>query len=130
MRSDLHFIPYPYGELPLLQGYSVLALEGPVVTPADAVAGLVVLDGTWRYAATMLEALDKRIVLPRRSLPSQWRTAYPRRQLDCVDPERGLASVEALYIAYLLMGRSPEGILDQYHWRDDFLSLNADFSPS
>jgi pre-rRNA-processing protein TSR3 len=57
-----------------------------------------------------------------RSLPSHYKTAYPRRQLDCPDPERGLASIEALYAAYSILGRSTDGLLDRYHWKEEFLS--------
>ena len=51
------------------------------------------------------------------SLPLGYKTAYPRRQ----DEERGLASIEALYIAYRVLGWETEGLLDHYHWRDEFL---------
>jgi pre-rRNA-processing protein TSR3 len=40
------------------------------------------------------------------------------------DPGNGLASVEALYLAYHLLGRPTEGLLDHYHWAVEFLRIN------
>jgi pre-rRNA-processing protein TSR3 len=33
-----------------------------------------------------------------------------------------LASIEAIYVAYQLMGRDTTGLLDLYHWREQFLA--------
>lgn len=85
---------------------------------------LVLLDGTWRYSDVMYTMVPEIRALPLYSLPSDWRTAYPRRQEDCVDPTRGLASIEALYIACLMTGRSTIGLLDGYYWRETFLKVN------
>jgi pre-rRNA-processing protein TSR3 len=41
------------------------------------------------------------------------------------DPDNGLASVEALFIAHHVLGRPTEGLLDQYRWREQFLRLNG-----
>lgn len=87
----------------------------------DCGSGLLLLDGTWRYAEKMVERLSHLPNAQRRSLPSWLVTAYPRRQEGCVDPHRGLASIEALYAAYHLLGRSVVGLLDHYYWRDQFL---------
>lgn len=121
-REDLAFYTYPVQGLPKLDGYILLKVGAPPLTPADAEKGLLLIDGTWRLAAVMEPRIP---VLEARSLPAGWRTAYPRRQTGCPDPEAGLASVEALYLAYLVMGRSTEGLLDHYHWREQFLSQNS-----
>jgi pre-rRNA-processing protein TSR3 len=112
------FLTYPTSDIPDLGGYCVLTLGAPELSREDAHLGLFLIDGTWRYAEKMAKSLHAPFVC--RSLPSHVRTAYPRRQLDCPDPERGLASVEALYLAYSILGRSTEGILDHYHWKDQF----------
>jgi ribosome biogenesis protein Tsr3 len=44
------------------------------------------------------------------------------------DPDNGLASVEALYLAYHILGRPTDGLLDQYHWGEEFLRLNSLFA--
>lgn len=123
-RSDFNFFSYPQTELPDLSGYLLLRLDAPPLSPADAGHGLFVLDATWRYAEKMERCLGPFDHLEARSLPSGIRTAYPRKQDDCSDPERGLASVEAIYAAYVLMGRDPGGLLDNYYWAKDFLLKN------
>jgi len=127
-RSDFRFYTYPT-ELPTsLEGYILLALDAEPLTSADAERGICLLDATWRYAARMSEALQSNGLLDGvvyRQLPDSCRTAYPRRQTDCSDPERGLASAEALYMAYLLLGRPTDGLLDHYYWRADFLKKNG-----
>ena len=85
---------------------------------------LVLLDGTWRYSEVMYRMIPSVQRLPKRSLPSGWRTAYPRRQPDCSDPTRGLASLEALYIAFLITGRKTDDLLNGYYWKERFLEIN------
>ena len=123
-REDLIFLTYPTSPLPDLTHYIVLTLEGPPLTTADRHRGLFLIDGTWRHAKTMAKIVPPRLV--QRSLPSHLRTAYPRRQDDCPDPLRGLASVEALYMAYLILERETDGLLDHYHWKDPFVAKVLD----
>src|SRR4051812_23839870 len=49
-RPDLIFLPYPVAERPCLDGYVRLAADGPELSPADAAAGVLLLDGSWRWA--------------------------------------------------------------------------------
>jgi pre-rRNA-processing protein TSR3 len=124
-REDLLFYTYPLkSPLPLLTEYVVLSLEAPPLTKEDAHLGLFLIDGTWRYAQKMHTSLPK--PYHERSLPAV-ATAYPRRQDDCIDPTRGLASVEALYLSYLILGRDPSGLLDHYHWKEPFIENVAKF---
>lgn len=123
-RDDCRFFTYPQSTLPNLEGYVLLTLNAPLLTAADRDLGIFLIDGTWRYADLMYRTLTKPHLFQSRSLPPDFQTAYPRRQLDCQDPERGLASVEALFIAYKLLGRQTDGLLDHYHWKDLFLEKN------
>lgn len=123
-RSDFTFLTYPYKELPNLSGYIVLALDAPPLSEQDASHGLLLIDATWRYAEKMMRPLIGQSQYLYRSLPSNYRTAYPRRQNDCPDPERGLASIEAIYLSYHILGRNPSGLLDHYYWKDLFLKTN------
>lgn len=123
-RQDFRFFRYPKCTLPDLSGYLLFTLDAPPLTRADAEHGLFIVDSTWRYVETMVRFVEKKSNLIRRSLPPEWRTAYPRRQDDCPDPERGLASIEAIYAAYQILGRDTSGLLDNYHWRDQFLEIN------
>lgn len=115
-RADMQFFTYPLEDTQLnLEPYVVLAVDAPPLTKEDGDKGIFLIDGTWRYAEKMLKSLKAPLNL--RSLP-QMSTAYPRRQ----DVDHGLASIEALYLAYQILGRDTKGLLDQYHWREEFLS--------
>jgi pre-rRNA-processing protein TSR3 len=126
-RADFKFYAYPHPELPDLTGYILLTLDAPPLTRDDASHGIFLLDATWRYAEKMLQFAVQIPGLIPRSIPSVFRTAYPRRQDDCHDPDRGLASIEALYVAYVLLGRDPSHLLENYYWRDQFLDKNKNF---
>jgi len=119
-RPDVLICPYPVTKRPDLTHYIRLAADGPQLSPADAASGLLLLDGSWRWAGAMER--DFRDVPPR-SLHG-WQTAYPRVSKQGTDPDNGLASVEALFAALHILGRSTEGLLDHYRWRDEFLRLN------
>ena len=120
-REDMRFYTYPIDILPDLSGYCLLTLDAPPLTIADKHLGLFLIDGTWRYAERMERQLPEPYRFVRRSIPPGTLTAYPRRQEDCPEPTLGLASVEALYIAYCILGRKPDGLLDNYHWKENFL---------
>ena len=113
----MHFVTYPTGTLPDLSGYTILTPDAPPLVGDEK--GLFLIDGTWRYADKMKKVLPEGLTY--RSIPSGYQTAYPRRQ----DESAGLASIEALYIAYLLTGRDPTFLLENYHWKENFLKLNA-----
>ena len=123
-REDLLFFTYPIATLPKLSNYVLLSMNGPSLTIKDRDKGVFLIDGTWRYATKMEANCSLPETIERRSLPGNLLTAYPRRQEDCSDPTRGLASVEALFAAYVILKRNPEGLLDHYYWKADFLKLN------
>lgn len=119
-RADLVFLNYPLRQRPALDGYVRLAADGPPLAAADADKGLLVLDGSWRWAAAMTrDFLD----VPPRSL-SGYKTAYPRVSKLGTDPNNGLATVEAIFLAYHVLGRPTDGLLDHYRWAAEFLRLN------
>lgn len=120
-RSDLLILRHPLLWRPPLEGYVRLAAEGPELTAADCDCGLLLLDGSWRRANRMTRHyLD----IPPRSLHG-YQTAYPRVSHLGTDPENGLATVEALYLAYRLLGRDTTGLLEHYRWGKEFLRLNG-----
>jgi pre-rRNA-processing protein TSR3 len=120
-RADLIFLGHPVKQRPDLAGYVRLSAEGPPLSSADAAAGLLLLDGSWRWARSMeRDFLD----VPPRSL-SGWHTAYPRSSKLGTDPDNGLASVEALFAAYHILGRPTAGLLAHYRWADEFLRANG-----
>lgn len=124
-RPDVAFCNYP--RMPYdLAGYVRLGLGGPVLTPLDANCGLLVLDGTWRHVEPMERAHAD---IPVRSLPPLL-TAYPRTSKVRLDPGGGLATIEAIYAAYRLLGRDATGLMDHYHWANDFIERNQGFWPA
>lgn len=123
-REDFKFFCYPDEPLPDLHSYLLLSIDGPPLDASDCHSGLLILDATWRYAEKMRKSLLGRAELQQRSIPAHFRTAYPRKQTDCLDPERGLASIEAIYVAYTILGRNTDHLLDNYYWKEQFLALN------
>lgn len=122
-REPFRFLRFPLlGETPVLEGYVRLGLGGPLVGPADSARGLLLLDASWHHVAAM-EAVFAHV--PVRSLPPL-KTAFPRVSKQRQDPGQGLASIEALYAAFRLLGWPTEGLLDEYRWADAFLSANRD----
>ena len=121
-RSDFCFLSYPMKTFPKLKNYFLLSFDGPQLSEKDRDLGLLLLDGTWRYAEKMEANLPFLAALPKRSLPKEIQTAYPRKQKDCPHPSQGLASIEAIFVAHLLLGRNIEGLLNHYHWKERFLT--------
>jgi pre-rRNA-processing protein TSR3 len=124
-KDGFQFLRYPKTQLPNLQNYVLLDLNGPELSIADTGCGLLLIDATWRYSVQMLRELEPQLQsVPKRSLPSHLRTAYPRRQEDCSDAKRGLASIEALYAAYKILEMPCDELLDEYYWKAEFMILN------
>lgn len=120
-RPDLHFVEFTPSLSTELSGYVRLSPVGPPLTAADAHCGLLLVDGSWRHAARVHRHFAS---VPPRSLAGV-RTAYPRVSKLFEDPPGGLASVEALYVAYRILGRATDGLLDAYYWREQFLEQNG-----
>lgn len=121
-REDFTFYTYPRDQVPFLENYILLDMQGEPLSIKDKDSGIFLIDATWKYAEKMRSLQKNSFIL--RSIPSSIQTAYPRKQTGCEDPKRGLASVEALYVAYKILGRDPKGLLDNYYWKDQFISLN------
>ncbi len=117
-RGDLEFFRARSGWRFEASGYTVLGLNAPVLSEADAERPLLLLDSTWRLLPQLESCLVGEGV--RRSLSSV-PTAYPRASKVTEDPLGGLASVEALFLARLLIGQRDDSLLEGYYWREDFL---------
>jgi pre-rRNA-processing protein TSR3 len=105
-------------------GFTLLAVDAPELSLADAGRPLLLLDSTWRWLA-QLEACVRGTPV-RRSIPASVRTAYPRQSRLFADPAHGLASVEALYVARRILGDDDPALLIGYHWRTPFLAQFQD----
>ncbi len=120
-RDDFVFWTFPnVGDEPL-DDYVRLGMGGPMIDPdKDALHGLLVLDGTWKLAGRMENVFYN---VPVRSLPPTV-TAYPRKSKVFDDPSGGLATIEAIYVANRMLHRPVDGLLDAYHWKEEFLRAN------
>lgn len=118
-RPDIRFIRDHASLRFDASGHVLLDVDGPPLSAADAGHPLLILDSSWRW----LPRLRRHIVgEPRlRSLPAV-PTAYPRVSKLFRDPNRGLASVEALYLAKRILGEDDPSLLDGYPWKTEFLA--------
>jgi pre-rRNA-processing protein TSR3 len=148
-RQEIHFFSYPLKEKKNLIGvddhefkqpaqwqltdfnkyfssspFILLTMNAPSLSIEDKDKGIVLIDGTWKLASEMIRHLPFLSLCIPRSLPEGYQTAYPRKQTHCPDPNSGLASVEALFLAYHLLNRDTSGLLDNYYWRKEFLIKN------
>ncbi|MGJ8640431.1 MAG: hypothetical protein ACSHYA_13675 [Opitutaceae bacterium] len=117
-RPDFSFYRARLGWEFDMTGFTVLALGAPEMSEADAGRPLLLLDSTWRLLPQIESCLAGNGV--RRTLPAV-PTAYPRISKISDNPLGGLASIEALYLAKLLVGERDDSLLDSYYWRDPFL---------
>ena len=121
INPDFVFTTHP-NPIPVdTTNYVRLGIGGRLLSSEDADRGLLLLDGTWRWAARMEPSYAHIEV---RSLPLI-QTAYPRKSEVFADPSEGLATIEALYAALRILGRSTHGLLDHYHWKNAFLEKNG-----
>ncbi len=119
-NREFCFWPYPQRGSEPLDAYVRLGIGGPQLSVADAEAGLLVIDSTWRLAPRMERLYAE---LPVRSLPPLV-SAYPRMSKKLTDPDDGLATIEAIYAAFTMLRRDTAGLLDRYHWAEAFLAQN------
>ena len=78
---------------------------------------LLLLDSTWR----LLPQIESCLVGQGATHAARCATAYPRISKIAADPMGGLASVEALYLAKLMLGERDDALLAAYHWRAEFM---------
>jgi len=121
--SEVRFVDYHPDRRVQVGERTLLHPEGELLTPADAGRGLLLVDCSWRRVDGVLRTIEGELV-PRR-LPSL-STAYPRRSKTFPDPGRGLASIEALFAASVILGEPREAWLAGYRWRAEFLRANAE----
>jgi pre-rRNA-processing protein TSR3 len=100
-------------------GFTLLAVDAEPLSTKDNERPLLLLDSTWRWLPQLLACVSGEPI--HRSIPGNVRTAYPRISKVFEDPEAGLASIEALYLARKLLGDDDPSLLDGYHWKDQFL---------
>lgn len=125
-RPDFH-VRY-FGSRPTIARFEtdcLLHIDGEDLSKIDHhdIHSLGLIDCTWKKVPGCLQRLEKpfpRLV----RIPEGFVTAYPRRNAEGKDPEAGLATIEALFIAAAFLGTWDETLLDKYYFKEAFLKLN------
>jgi pre-rRNA-processing protein TSR3 len=96
------------------------SLNGALGEPSPV---LSVVDCNWRRLAGILCKVEGPLP-PMVKIPSGFVTAYPRKNSQNLDPQGGLATIEAIFIAAGLMGQWDPSLLDKFHWQREFFENN------
>ncbi len=90
---------------------------------SKAYFGLAAVDCVWRRLPEILSSFQK--PLPQlRKIPQDFQTAYPRKSQFQLDPQGGLATIEALFIGAAFLGHWDLTLLEKYYFAGPFLDLN------
>ena len=127
-RKDFR-IRYFHGSKPIeaFQANVLLHIEGESLETlrGEKISSLALIDCNWKLVAGAMKKLQG--ALPRLvKIPEGFATAYPRRNKEGKDPDGGLATIEALFIAASFLGIWDESLLDKYHFKENFLSINEE----
>ena len=122
-RDDITFLKAGPNFTFEVGSFILLHSEAAPLRPTDFGRPLLILDSSWR----LLPSLERCLLgkPPRRSLPREAKTVYPRKSKIFSDPVNGLASVEALYLARKILGYDDPTVLDGYTWKSQFLAQRA-----
>ncbi len=110
-----------------LTAHLLLHHEGKCLTQVQdsisEVKGIASIDCVW----SRLDGLMRRIQgdLPLFvSIPAGFQTAYPRRSAKKTDPEFGLATIEALFVAVAVLGQWDSSLFEKYYFGREFIEVN------
>jgi ribosome biogenesis protein Tsr3 len=110
-----------------LQSPLILHHEGECITTLvksmGTVPGIACIDCVWRR----LDGLLHRVAAPMpvyARIPDGFVTAYPRTSKQNTDPDTGLATIEAIFIAAALVGNWDASLLSEYYFGPKFIELN------
>lgn len=131
-RADFRLFP-TRGEGPIgpLKASVLLHHEGECLTQLKAklpnVTTIASIDCVWRRLPKLAARLswDNGKAPAHGKIPSGFRTAYPRVGLPQHDPEGGLATIEALFVASAVLGNWDSSLLAKYYFGQKFIELNA-----
>ena len=122
--------PSTWKETVEIPGGILLSVDAPELTCEDRglldAGAIVIVDCTWARVETVLQrvGVESGEAIARRSLPKDVVTAYPRTSKLFDDPDRGLASIEAVFTATVALGHPSPDFLLHYRWASEFLAQN------
>lgn len=127
-RPDFHIIQVKRSEgqpLGPFQSPILLHPDGECVTKfATPVSGIATIDCVWKRLPTLLNRLAAPLPQLAR-IPAGFVTAYPRHNKHGEDPDAGLATIEAIFVAAALLGNWDVTLLSRYYFGQRFVELNA-----
>ncbi|HET6204558.1 MAG TPA: hypothetical protein VFI25_17335 [Planctomycetota bacterium] len=123
-RGEVAFFEWRGMTLLDAAGMTLLQVGAPPLARTDAGRPILLLDCSWKKVERMTRCL--RGDPTPRSIPPGFVTAYPRKSKTFEDPSAGLASVEALYVASVVLGEEDPSLLEGYRFSADFLGRNRD----
>lgn len=125
-RADFH-VRYFRGNRPIekFESDCLLHVDGLDLSTLKEknLRSLALIDCTWRKVSGALQRVEGNLPTLVR-IPEGFVTAYPRRNKEGKDPDAGLATIEALFIAAAFLGQWDETLLDKFHFKDKFLQDN------
>lgn len=114
--------------IPALTGRVLLHPDGRVLravpSAGDEAFVLSAIDCNWKRLGRVLAKVAAPLP-PLVRIPDGFRTAYRRRNKSDLDPERGLATIEAVFLAAAFLGTWDETLLKEYAEGPAFLAANA-----
>ncbi len=113
--------------IPAFSAALLLHIDGECLSKLgkEKLDSVALIDCNWRKVEGALARVAR--PLPRLArIPDGFVTAYPRRNKEGNDPEAGLATIEALFIAAAFLGNWDESLLDKYHFQNSFLEINRE----
>lgn len=131
LRPDFSISYFDRGKsaLPPLQSAVLLHTEGQSLEEwgreNSRVNSVALIDCTWKKVPLVMARLTP--PLPTLvKIPGSFQTAYPRKsKQEGLDPEGGLATIEALFITAAFLGNWDETLLDAYYFKSAFLEVNS-----
>jgi pre-rRNA-processing protein TSR3 len=103
----------------------LLHVDGEDLSEIDTsgLKSLGLIDCTWKKVAPTMQRVAQ--PLPKLvRIPEGFVTAYPRRNAEGKDPDEGLATIEALFIAAAFLGFWDETLLEKYYFGSEFIKIN------
>lgn len=131
-RTDFRLFPvYGEGSLGPLCASILLHHEGQCLTTlkgADPVGALACIDCVWRRLPRLCERIRWKNDQPpaRAKIPEGFKTVYPRVGRPNSDPDNGLATIEAIFIASAILGHWDLTLLSKYYYGRRFVEVNTD----
>ncbi len=125
-RKDFRFY-YFHKNAPISQPQSdvLLHVNGvPIQEYTKKIQSIAVVDCVWKKVEPALKLMENPLP-PLVKIPGDFVTAYPRKsKYENLDPEGGLATIEAIFIAGAFLNNWDESLLSNYYFKKEFLKCN------